>query len=127
MKNVKIVVIPQREHRNQTSRWPKMGPKWYRGGKRANRSKTWNGKKKCGNWNESKNAQECFKYCFPDKKNVYDALTTIMKNCTFNNVSVDKMPIFDFEYVFLKIHGFGQKCRVKNKIYPQGFCLLLEG
>ena len=38
-----------------------------------------------------------------DKKNVYDALTTIMKNCTFNNVSVDKMPIFDFEYVFLKI------------------------
>ena len=38
-----------------------------------------------------------------DKKNVYDALTTIMKNCTFNNVSVDKMPIFDFQYVFLKI------------------------
>ena len=38
-----------------------------------------------------------------DKKNVYDALTTVMENCTFNNVQVDKMPVFDFEYVFLKI------------------------
>ena len=38
-----------------------------------------------------------------NKKNVYDALTTVMENCTFNNVQVDKMPVFDFEYVFLKI------------------------
>ena len=40
-----------------------------------------------------------------DKKNVYNALIEILNNCTFNNVNANKMPIFDFEYVFLKIRS----------------------
>ena len=38
-----------------------------------------------------------------DKKDVYNALTTIVKSCTFDSVKVDKLPVFDFEYIFLKI------------------------
>ena len=37
------------------------------------------------------------------KKDIYNALTTMVTDCTFNNVNVDRMPVFDFEYVFLKI------------------------
>ena len=38
-----------------------------------------------------------------DKKDVYNALTTMVKSCTFDSVKVDKLPVFDFEYIFLKI------------------------
>ena len=38
-----------------------------------------------------------------NKKDIYNALTTMVTDCTFNNVNVDRMPVFDFEYVFLKI------------------------
>jgi len=37
------------------------------------------------------------------KKDIYNALTSMVTDCTFNNVNVDRMPVFDFEYVFLKI------------------------
>ena len=37
------------------------------------------------------------------KKDIYNALITMVTDCTFNNVNVDRMPVFDFEYVFLKI------------------------
>ena len=37
------------------------------------------------------------------KKDIYNALTTMVTDCTFNNVNVDRMHVFDFEYVFLKI------------------------
>jgi len=38
-----------------------------------------------------------------NKKDVYNALTTMVKSCTFDSVKVDKLPVFDFEYIFLKI------------------------
>jgi len=37
------------------------------------------------------------------KKDIYGALTSIMKSCTFNEVDIEKLPIFNFEYIFLKI------------------------
>ena len=35
------------------------------------------------------------------KTDVYNALTEILNNCTFNTINATRMPIFDFEYVFL--------------------------
>ena len=39
------------------------------------------------------------------KTDVYNALTEILNNCTFNTINATRMPIFDFEYVFLKIRS----------------------
>ena len=37
------------------------------------------------------------------KKDVYNVLKELVTSCTFDNLNVSKMPLFDFEYVFLKI------------------------
>jgi len=34
-----------------------------------------------------------------------NALKTIIKNCTFEKVEVDKLPFFDLEYIFIKIRS----------------------
>jgi len=38
-----------------------------------------------------------------DKKDTYHAISNLVENCTFNTLNVSKLPVFDFEYVFLKI------------------------
>ena len=38
-----------------------------------------------------------------DKEDTYDMLSNVVSGCTFNNVDIKTMPIFDFEYLFLKI------------------------
>ena len=38
-----------------------------------------------------------------EKKNIYDAISRLIDDCTFNSLNVKKLPVFDFEYVFLKI------------------------
>ena len=38
-----------------------------------------------------------------DKEDTYDMLSDIVGGCTFNSVDIKTMPIFDFEYLFLKI------------------------
>ena len=38
-----------------------------------------------------------------DKEDAYNMLAGIVDGCTFNNVDIKTMPIFDFEYLFLKI------------------------
>jgi hypothetical protein len=40
-----------------------------------------------------------------ESKEMIDALTTIISNCTFGKVAAEKMPAFDIEYVFLKIRS----------------------
>jgi len=37
------------------------------------------------------------------KKDVYNVLKELVTSCTFDNLNVSKMPLFDFEYIFLKI------------------------
>ena len=38
-----------------------------------------------------------------DKEDAYNMLAGIVDGCTFNHVDIKTMPIFDFEYLFLKI------------------------
>lgn len=38
-----------------------------------------------------------------NKKDTYDMLSDIVDGCTFNSVDIKTMPVFDFEYLFLKI------------------------
>ena len=37
------------------------------------------------------------------KKDVYNVLKELVTSCTFDSLNTNKMPLFDFEYVFLKI------------------------
>ena len=38
-----------------------------------------------------------------NKEDTYNMLSDIVDGCTFNSVDIKTMPIFDFEYLFLKI------------------------
>ena len=38
-----------------------------------------------------------------DKEDSYNMLAEIVDGCTFNNIDIKTMPIFDFEYLFMKI------------------------
>ena len=40
-----------------------------------------------------------------DEKQIQKALKQIVKNCTFNKIDVDKVALFDLEYVFLRIRA----------------------
>jgi len=40
-----------------------------------------------------------------DEKNIGDALSTLVSECTFGEVNADKNPMFDVEYVFLQIRA----------------------
>ena len=37
--------------------------------------------------------------------NIADSVKQVIKNCTFNEVDVEKLPVFDLEYVFLQIRA----------------------
>jgi hypothetical protein len=38
-----------------------------------------------------------------NKEDTYNMLSDIVGGCTFNSIDIKTMPIFDFEYLFLKI------------------------
>jgi hypothetical protein len=51
-----------------------------------------------------------------ETKEMIDALTTIVSNCTFGEVVADKLPSFDVEYIFLKIRSKSVGEKVKLQI-----------
>jgi hypothetical protein len=51
-----------------------------------------------------------------ETKEMIDALTTIVSNCTFGKVVADKLPSFDIEYIFLKIRSKSVGEKVKLQI-----------
>lgn len=40
-----------------------------------------------------------------DPKNIITAIKQIVSNCTFDSINVNKLPIFDLEYIFLNIRA----------------------
>ena len=38
-------------------------------------------------------------------KNIADAIKEVIKNCTFDGLNVETLPVFDLEYVFLQIRA----------------------
>jgi hypothetical protein len=57
-----------------------------------------------------------------DQKATFNAIKQIINNCTIDEVDVDKMPIFDLEYTFLKIRAksIGEIVEL-NLRHPTGF------
>ena len=39
------------------------------------------------------------------EKSIYQAIKTLIQNCCFGKVNVDKLPLFDIEYIFLQIRA----------------------
>ena len=39
------------------------------------------------------------------EKSIYQAIKSLIKNCCFGKVDVDKLPMFDIEYIFLQIRA----------------------
>ena len=48
-------------------------------------------------------------------KQMTNALSDLVTSCTFNKIDVNKLPIFDVEYLFLKIRSksIGESVRCK--------------
>ena len=44
-----------------------------------------------------------------DDKQIVEAVKSIIKSCTFDKVDVDNIPMFDLEYIFIKL-------RVQNQL-----------
>jgi len=40
-----------------------------------------------------------------DENELYNAMSNVISSCTFNQMDVHNAPIFDVEYVFVKIRG----------------------
>ena len=40
-----------------------------------------------------------------DEKSLYHAIKNLIKNCCYEKIDVDKLPLFDIEYVFLQIRA----------------------
>ena len=40
-----------------------------------------------------------------DDQQIADAVTSIVKSCTFDKIDANLVPMFDIEYIFLKIRG----------------------
>ena len=38
-------------------------------------------------------------------KSIVDAVNQIIQNCVISNIKIDKLPIFDFEYLYLKVRA----------------------
>ena len=38
-----------------------------------------------------------------DNKQITEAVRNIVTNCTFGKLDVDKLPLFDIEYIFIKL------------------------
>ena len=39
------------------------------------------------------------------EKSIYQAIKTLIQSCCFGKVDVDKLPLFDIEYIFLQIRA----------------------
>lgn len=52
-----------------------------------------------------------------DEKQIVTATKNVLKNCIFDDVNIDDMPIFDIEYIFLWLRGRakGEKLELKYK------------
>ena len=50
-----------------------------------------------------------------DDQEIVDAVTSLVKTCTFDKVDADDSPMFDIEYIFLQIRGksVGEKIQLK--------------
>jgi len=50
-------------------------------------------------------------------KATYEAIRTIIKNCTLDEIDIDKLPLFDMEYIFLNIRAksVGEIAKLKVK------------
>ena len=50
-------------------------------------------------------------------KAIYDAIRTIIKSCCLDQVDIDKLPLFDMEYIFLNIRAksVGEVAKLKVK------------
>ena len=50
-----------------------------------------------------------------DDQQIVDAVTSLVKVCTFDNVDADNSPMFDIEYIFLQIRGrsVGEKVQLR--------------
>ena len=50
-----------------------------------------------------------------DDQEIVDAVTSLVKTCTFDKVDADNSPMFDIEYIFLQIRGksVGEKVQLK--------------
>ena len=50
-----------------------------------------------------------------DDQEILDAVTSLVKACTFDNVDANNSPMFDIEYIFLQIRGksVGEKVQLK--------------
>ena len=49
-----------------------------------------------------------------DNKQITEAVRNIVTNCTFGKLDVDKLPLFDIEYIFIKLRAksVGEKAMV---------------
>ena len=50
-----------------------------------------------------------------DDQEIVDAVTSLVKTCTFDKIDADNSPMFDVEYIFLQIRGksVGEKVQLK--------------
>ena len=50
-------------------------------------------------------------------KATYNAIRTIIKSCTLDEIDIDKLPLFDMEYIFLNIRAksVGEVAKLKVK------------
>ena len=50
-----------------------------------------------------------------DDKQIFEAMTTIIKSCTFDKVDTNTSPLFDIEYIFLKLRAksVGEKAKLR--------------
>ena len=40
-----------------------------------------------------------------DEQSLYNAIANLIKNCCFEKIDIDKLPLFDIEYIFLQIRA----------------------
>ena len=50
-----------------------------------------------------------------DDKQVFEAMTTIINSCTFGKINTETSPLFDIEYIFLKLRAksVGEKANIR--------------
>lgn len=52
-----------------------------------------------------------------DETEILNAVQTLVKDCVLSNINIDKLPFFDFEYLFMKIRSksIGEVIKLKMK------------
>ena len=50
-----------------------------------------------------------------DDKQIFEAMTTIINSCTFGKINTETSPLFDIEYIFLKLRAksVGEKTKIR--------------